>query len=306
MNRSSAALSDPPTLLWVTIKAVMTAQKPCGSASAWARPKAARLDAVMRRACTAFGPWRGGSRQPLTASVLARRHSPACPLTHVLPCLRGALWHGNVAGLLRHVVALPDGWTLGHRFVPALHVRVLIEIDALPCEARDPGPDRDIGDRVVVRHERALGQAAVQDAVQTARLLGEAVLGIRGRALVEVEEMVRLPQHRANPAHLPHQPLKDAIAGLALARDPTPRLVCQVDQDRPGLHQAHPALPVHDGRYLVVGADRQEVRRELLILGDVDRVRRVGKPKLLKEDRNLAAVRGRPGIKIDHASSPDG
>src|SRR4051794_1651442 len=43
--------------------------------------QAARLDAVMRRACTAFGPWRRGSRQPLTASVLARRHSPACPLT---------------------------------------------------------------------------------------------------------------------------------------------------------------------------------------------------------------------------------
>src|SRR3954471_15922793 len=97
-------------------------------------PKAARLEAVMRRACTAFGPWRGGNRQPLTASVLARRHSPACPPIHVLPCLSGALWHGDVAGMLRHVVALPDGRSLGDRFVPALHVRVLIEIDALPRE----------------------------------------------------------------------------------------------------------------------------------------------------------------------------
>src|SRR3954471_8813187 len=79
MNRSSAALSEPPTLLWVTIKAVITAQKPCGSARAWAKAKAPKLDTVIRRACTAFGPWRKGNRQPINDLVLAARPAPpAC------------------------------------------------------------------------------------------------------------------------------------------------------------------------------------------------------------------------------------
>ena len=54
-NRSNAALSEPPTLPWVTIRAVMTAQKPCGRPNADATPNALRLDAVMRSACSTCG-----------------------------------------------------------------------------------------------------------------------------------------------------------------------------------------------------------------------------------------------------------
>ena len=68
MNRSSAALSDPPTLLWVTIRAVMTAQNSCGSPSASARAKVARLEAVIRKACTSLDRLR--ESQPDANSLL--------------------------------------------------------------------------------------------------------------------------------------------------------------------------------------------------------------------------------------------
>ena len=67
-----------------------------------------------------------------------------------------------------------------------------------------------------------LGQAAIQDSIQAVRLLGEPLLGVGRLTLVEAQEMVRLPQHRAKPAHLPHQPFQDTVAGLALAREELP------------------------------------------------------------------------------------
>src|SRR5262249_4529358 len=39
-------------------------------------------------------------------------------------------------------------------------------------------------------------------------------------------------------------------------------------------------------------------------LADVDRVHGVREPELLERDRGLAAVRGGPGVEIDHGSSP--
>src|SRR3954471_15733451 len=135
MKRSSATLSEPPTLLWVTIKAVITAQNPCGSARAWAKAKAPKLDTVIRRVCTTFDPWRSGSRQPITALVLAAGAftltSTDTPATQHLMFRRG-LWHRNVMGPHGYVVAPLNGWTLCNRLVPALHVRVLVEIDSHP------------------------------------------------------------------------------------------------------------------------------------------------------------------------------
>src|SRR3954467_7879138 len=85
-----------------------------------------------------------------------------------VPLPKSELRHGNVSGLLRYVVAPLNGRTLCNRLVPALRVRVLLKIDSLPLEARDPGPDRDVGNGVSVCHERVLGQTAVQDAIPTA------------------------------------------------------------------------------------------------------------------------------------------
>src|SRR3546814_3245165 len=62
---------------------------------------------------------------------------------------------------------------------------------------------------------------------------------------------------------------------------------------------------VDDGRHLVVGADLQEVRRELVAGPDVDRMDVVRNAQFLQHDVDLVAVRRRPGIELDgHAQSP--
>src|SRR3546814_10917554 len=66
------------------------------------------------------------------------------------------------------------------------------------------------------------------------------------------------------------------------------------------------AVRVDDGRHLVVGADPQEVRRELDAGPDVDRMDVVRNAQFLQHDVDLVAVRRRPGIELDgHARSEE-
>src|SRR6185312_9193662 len=67
-------------------------------------------------------------------------------------------------------------------------------------------------------------------------------------------------------------------------------------------HQAHAVVAVDDRRNAVVRRDLEEVRLELLVLGNVDRVRRVGQAELLQRDGDLAAVRRGPGVEVDHGA----
>jgi hypothetical protein len=52
-----------------------------------------------------------------------------------------------------------------------LHVRIGVQIHSLPFVARDPRPDGDVGDGVVVSDEFVLGEPAVEHAVEPMRLL---------------------------------------------------------------------------------------------------------------------------------------
>jgi hypothetical protein len=113
-----------------------------------------------------------------------------------------------------------------------------------------------------------------------------------------------LAEHRARAAHLPHQPFDGAVARLAGLRQQLAALVGEIDQDRAGLHQAEPVIAIDDRRDAVVRADLQKFRLELLVLADVDRVHGVGQAHFLERDGSLAAVRGRPGVKIDHGVGP--
>jgi hypothetical protein len=54
--------------------------------------------------------------------------------------------HRDFADILRELVATLHRRPTHDRQIPALHVRVLGKVDRLPFEARDPRPDRDIGD----------------------------------------------------------------------------------------------------------------------------------------------------------------
>src|SRR6185312_2506389 len=61
--------------------------------------------------------------------------------------------HRDRAHVLRHLVAALHRGTRGDGLVPALHVRILLEVDGLPLEARDPRPDGNVGDRIIVGDE---------------------------------------------------------------------------------------------------------------------------------------------------------
>src|SRR3954469_25419294 len=107
------------------------------------------------------------------------------------------LRHRYVSHILRHLVAPLHGRTVGNRHVPALDLGVFFEIDGLPFVTRDPGPDGDVGNRIVAGDELAALQSAVEHAVEAMRLLEEALFRLRRLALVVFHEMVDLAEHRA-------------------------------------------------------------------------------------------------------------
>jgi hypothetical protein len=57
---------------------------------------------------------------------------------------------------------------------------------------------------------------------------------------------------------------------------------------------------IDHGRNAVVGRDLEELRLELIALGDVDREYLVFQPGLLEKHRDLVAVRRGPVMKVDH------
>src|ERR1043165_9527904 len=73
--------------------------------------------------------------------------------------IRTGLRLRDLADVLGNLVAFLHGRPRGDREIPALHVRILVHVYRLPLETRNPRPDRDVGDRVVVRHVLMLGEA---------------------------------------------------------------------------------------------------------------------------------------------------
>ena len=169
-----------------------------------------------------------------------------------------------------------------------------------------PGPaeDRKIGDRQRAGDEFVVGEAAIEHAVEPARLRHVALQAVGAVLLVlQRDEMMHLARHRPEAAHLPHQPFIDRDAlGQRLGQE-FAGLLAEIEQDRAGFEHADAlatgTIGIDDGGDLVVGADRQERGRHLLALGDVHRDDLVGKPHLLQRDADLAAVRRVPGVEFD-------
>ena len=168
--------------------------------------------------------------------------------------------------------------------VPALDVRIAVEIDGLPFVARHPRPDRDVGDRIGVGDQFVVGKPPVEHAIEPVRLLQIAFLRIRRLARIVFGEVMHLAEHRPRAAHLPHQPFDGAVARLAGLRQQLAGLVGEIDQDRAGFHQAHPVVAVDDRRNAIVRADFQEFGLELLVLADVDGVDGIGQSHFLERD----------------------
>ena len=216
-----------------------------------------------------------------------------------------------VAHLLRPVdrVALGIGRDRGGLVVdglePAFQVLEIVEVLALPLIGHDPGIGRHIGDRIGARDIVATFELTIEHAIEPVRLVDVAVDRI-GDLLRRVgREVVVLPRHGTEAAHLPEQPFDRLGTTARIARQEPAGLFGEIEQDGAGLEQrdrraAVLRLVVDDGRHAVVRGDLEEVGLELLALADIDRVDRIGRVRLFEEQRDLVPVGRRPVIEVDH------
>lgn len=122
--------------------------------------------------------------------------------------------------------------------------------------------------------------------------------------------MIRLPLHRPQPAHLPHQP---ALHLPIFRRVPGIRELIllvislhQIIQDRAALKHAQ-RLPfagageagIRERRDAAVWVDLEEPRLLLLVGGEVEFRDVVGEAELLEEDGGLDAVGGLLGVEVE-------
>ena len=107
---------------------------------------------------------------------------------------------------------------------PALQMREVLELLALPFVRHDPRVAGDVGDGVVAPAMNSrVRQALVEDPVQTVGLIDVARDRVRQLLGCVADEVMVLTGHRTQARHLPEQPLQHLVApaqvrGQQLAR----------------------------------------------------------------------------------------
>src|SRR5207302_6270206 len=256
---------------------------------------------------------------PARASSIA----PAKPMPEPPPVTQASLPASILSGAEEHfglLLAEAGGWPAalrehfdgalhrrarGDALAPVLHGGILVDVHALAIGRAQPRHDRHVGDRVfAARDPLARFQLLFNNPVQPVGLVLIAVhrvLDLLGRVL---QEMVRLPQHRANVPHLEHGPLHHLPAIAQVLRQELAGLGGEVEQHRARLGERERfsarSFLVDHRRDLVVRRDGEKLGLELVAGADVDGVDAVREPGLLEHDVDLVAVRGRPGIEVDH------
>src|SRR5467141_2342168 len=193
----------------------------------------------------------------------------------------------------------------GNAVAPALHIGVVVDVHALAIRRAQPRHDRHVGDAVFAAGDPlAAFQLFFKHPVKPVGLVLVAVhrvLALLGRVL---QEVVRLPEHRADVPHLEHGPLHHLPAIAQVPGQELAGLGGQVEQHRARLGEREGfsarAFLVDHRRDLVVRRDGEKLGLELVAGADVDGVDAVRQPGFLEHDVDLVAVRGRPGIEVDH------
>jgi hypothetical protein len=125
------------------------------------------------------------------------------------------------------------------RIMPALDRGIFGEVDAAPVGVAHPREGGDVGNAVFVAGQVArLVEAMVEHTVQPLDLVGVPLDRI-GQLFERVgREMVPLPEHRADTAHLEHQPFEADVARRGVLRDQfAAGLLGEIDQDRTRFEQ---------------------------------------------------------------------
>ena len=233
----------------------------------------------------------GGERCPHPAHSRMGEAGPPCS-----PCYCGTLSPRCTAGLRAYGLE------------PAVQVRVVGPVDAVPLPPPDPAEAGDVGDGVVAGEEVALRKPAIHHAVEPVRLGGVALDGVGHLHLGEAAKMLAWPNIGPTPPiwNMSHSITRQPAAFVR--RNQLAGLVGEIEQDRAGLEERDrlPIGPIgiDDRRDLVVRADLEEFRLELFVSPDVDGMDPVREPDLLQHDRGLDPVRRAPGIEVDHCLSP--
>src|SRR5712675_678604 len=193
---------------------------------------------------------------------------------------------------------------------PARDVSKAIERHEFACAVKadqiaHPAEQRDVGDRVLVVHHPPPPAEAPLHHPEQARGFGDIALKwpLVGDLLAgEFVEIADLTEHRSDPAHLEVHPLDGLVSARRIVRQQLSGFLGEILQDRPGFEQpkrlAAGPVRIDDRGDLAVRVQRQEFRRLLVVLVEVDKMHFVRQPDLLQHDRYLDAVWRRKRIEL--------
>src|SRR5216684_4050098 len=211
--------------------------------------------------------------------------------------------------LFGHCVGAHRGRPLADGLEPALEMRKVVDVLALVLVPHHPGIARHIRDRITAGDELAILETLVEHAVEPVGFVHIAIDGVFDFFLGVIAEVMVLPRHRTEPAHLPERPLNRVVTAVDVGGKEFSGLLRQIQQHRAGFEDrnrlaAALRLMIEHCGNAVVGRDRQKLRLELVALADVDRENLVLQPGLFQKHRDLVAVRRGPVMEVDHGASP--
>src|SRR5262245_52106111 len=142
--------------------------------------------------------------------------------------------------LFRLGVGAPRGRALAGGFGPAPELRDIADTLPLGLAGNHPGITHHVGDRILASDEFAIGQALVEHAIETVGLVYIAIDGVLQLLHRVVAEVMVLPRHRPEVAHLPEGPLDHVIAAVEIGGNELVGLLGELKQDGGELEARYP------------------------------------------------------------------